>query len=344
MPLRFIRHDITKVTTDAIVLPANNQLKIGPGASESIYRAAGKERLEGEIRITYPDGCEMGKAVVTHGYNHPAKWILHAVCPQWQGGDLGEAEFLYSAYRESLALAKKKKCDSIAFPLLSTGSYRYPRMQAILIAIRAILDFLADNEMEVLLVLFEKEAVHDIERLFGRIPSFLEEGYTDSIEHRYEARDLFYNGALSPDWYDLKGDYKKAMDAAEDSLPLHEIMKERPESFRKMLIRLIEESGMTDPEVYKAAHITKQNFSKIKQNKNYTPKKKTILALAIALKLNTKTAVDLLRKAGYTLSDYEYFDRVMKYCLDTREYDFRNINEMLYAYGLEDEVFPIKER
>ena len=343
MPLHFIRHDITKVKTDAIVLPANNQLRIGSGASESIYEAAGRKKLEGEINLLYPDGCEMGKAVVTHGYDRPAKWIIHAVCPQWQGGELGEADFLYSAYRESLLLAKEKKCASVAFPLLSTGSYMYPRMQAISIAVNAFMDFLAENEMEIILVLFEKEAVRDVERLFGQVESFLEDGYTDAIEKRYELRKIILGDNLAPDWYGLKEDFKKAMAAPEDSLPIYEIMDDERESFLEMLTRLIEERGMTDPEVYKAAGLTKQNFSKIRKNENYTPKKKTILALAFALHLNTADAAALLRKAGYTLSDYYEFDRVMKYCLDTREFDFETINEHLLSFGLEDDIFRIKK-
>lgn len=342
MPLRFIRQDIVRVNTDAVVLPANNILQVGPGTSEKLYRAGGKERLEGELRLRYPDGCEMGKAVVTSGYDLPAKWIIHAVCPQWQGGKLGEADFLYSAYRESLLLAKKKKCRSIAFPLLSTGNLNYPLKEAISIAVRAITDFLAENRMEVILVLFTKQAVRNVERLFGPVPSFIDDEYTAELERRYALRDLRLAGGMLPDWYDLAGDYKKAMAKPVDTDPLKDIMEESTESFREMLLRLIEERGMSDPEVYRAAQLTKQNFSKIKNNEHYVPKKKTILALAIALELNTVTTVELLRKVGYTLSDVEGFDRVVRYCLDTRELNIRNINEILEVYDLEDEVFPIR--
>ena len=116
---------------------------------KAIYVAAGQERLEGELRLSYPNGCEIGKAVITHGYDLPARWIIHAVCPQWLGGDQGERNFLESVYREFLKLARDNKCCSISFPLLSTGSYQFPRFDAIRIGVNAILDFLEEHEMDV---------------------------------------------------------------------------------------------------------------------------------------------------------------------------------------------------
>ena len=108
MPLQFVRNDITRMRVDAIVLPANPKLEQGDGTSEAIYRAAGQQ-LVNELRLKYPDGCEIGKAVITYSYKAiQARYIIHAVCPQWLGGHLGEREFLHSAYKESLLLAKKR--------------------------------------------------------------------------------------------------------------------------------------------------------------------------------------------------------------------------------------------
>lgn len=344
MPLRFIRNDITRMRTDAIVLPANHNLEMGPGASESIFLAAGRERLEGELRISYPNGCQMGKAVATNGFDLPARWIIHAVCPQWQGGGLKEDEFLYSAYHEALLLAKEKKCESIAFPLLSSGSYLYPRMQAIYIAVNAIMDFLAENEMEVILVLFTTGAVRDVERLFGPIRSYLDDGYTDEIEQGYEIRDLMLDGELLPDWYDLERDYQELLKQPTKSAPVTKIMQEERESFHDMLFRIIKGKGMSDPEVYQAANLTKQTYHKIKQNPDAIPKKKTILALAIGLQLTIGETNILLMKAGYALSDYFLFDRIMKYFLDTQDYDFRHINNMLDYWDMKEEQFKFREK
>lgn len=344
MPLRFIRHDITKMKVDAIVLPANNRLEMGPGASESIYKAVGQKLMEKELKYFYPDGCEMGRAAVTPGHGQPAKWVIHAVCPQWLGGEKGEADFLRSAYRESLALAEEKKCESIAFPLLSSGSYMYPRMQAIRIAVDAIMEFLSDHEMEVFLVLFTKNAVRDAERLFGPVRSYLDDGYTDDIELGYELRDLLLDGEMLPDMYGLEEDYQKHLKKPSKSAPVAEIMEEERESFHDMLFRFVKEKGMSDPELYQAANLTKQTYHKIKHNPDAVPKKKTILALAIALHLTSRETDALLRKAGMALSDYFLFDRIMKYFLDTQDYDFDHINNMLEFWGLEAERFRIRTR
>ena len=344
MSLRFIRNDITKMRTDAIVLPANNELAMGPGASESIFRAAGMQKLEGTLRVLYPEGCEMGKAVVTHGFDLPAKWIIHAVCPQWLGGKYKEDEFLYSAYREALLLAREKKCGSIAFPLLSAGSYMYPRMQAIYIAVKAIMDFLAENEMEVILVLFTRDAVRDVEKLFGPVESYLDDGYTEETERGYRRRDRILDGRLQSDWYNLKEDYRKLLQQPTKSAPVSKIMQEERESFHDMLFRKVREKGMTDPEVYQAANLTKQTYHKIKSKPDAVPKKKTILALAIGLHLTIRETNTLLMKAGYALSDYFLFDRIIKYFLDTQDYDFDHINNMLDFWELKDEQFRILEK
>ena len=343
MALRFVRNDITKMAVDAVVLPANKLLEQGSGASRSIYMAAGEEQLEGELRLRYPDGCEMGKAVITDGYALPAKKIIHTVCPQWLDGENGEADFLYSAYMEALILAEKNKCGSIAFPLLSTGSYRYPRFDAIKIAVHAILDFLTDNYMDVYLVFFGKDAIRDGVKLFGDIETLIDDSYSSAelVNNRYSSRKL--QGHFDqPDWYDLKKDFDKKLKEPDAKTESYDITDYKGESFKEMLNRLIQESGMTDPEVYKAANLYKQTFNKIKQKPGYIPKKKTILTIAVALQLSSRTTRELLMKAGYALTDCDSLDLIMRYCFDSRMLDFKDINQLLESYGLQDEVFPLK--
>ena len=343
MALRFIRNDITKMAVDAVVLPANKLLEQGSGASRSIYMAAGEKQLEGELRLRYPDGCEMGKAVITDGYALPAKKIIHTVCPQWLGGENGEADFLYSAYMEALILAEKNKCRSIAFPLLSTGSYKYPRFEAIKIAVQAILGCLTENNMDVYLVFFGKDGIRDGVRLFGDIETLIDDSYshTELINNRYSSEKLRgrFNQA---DWYDLKKDFDKKLKEPNAKTKSYDITEYKGESFKEMLTRLIRESGMTDPEVYKAANLRKQTFNKIKQKQDYVPKKKTILAIAVALQLSSRTTRELLMKAGHVLTDCDDFDLIMRYCFDSRMLKFEDINELLKSYGLHEEVFPLK--
>lgn len=344
MPLHFIRNDITQMNTDAIVLPANPVLEEGSGASKAIFVAAGEQKVKNELHLRYPDGCEMGKAVITLGYNLPARHIIHAVCPQWLGGRHGEKEFLYSAYTESMRLAEENKCGSIAFPLLSTGSYKFPRMEAIRIAINAILDYVTEHDIDVYLVFFTSEAIYDGARLFGDIEAYIDDNYADDAKARSIYRGRSRGKFVNDDWYDQREFFKKKKDAPVETEELYQFLDRKKESFHHMLFRLIEEKGMTEPEVYKAARLTRQHFGKIRQDKFCQPKKRTILQLAIALRLDTETAEALLKKAGYSLSDFDHFDLAMKYCFDKRILAFADIDEVLKTCDCWDQLFLEKPK
>lgn len=343
MPLHFIRNDITQMNTDAVVLPANPVLEEGSGTSKAIYEAAGEQEVLGQLRLDYPDGCEMGKAAITLGYKLPARYIIHAVCPQWLGGDQGEKEFLISAYTESMRLAEENKCRSIAFPLLSTGNYKFPRMVAIRLAVDAILDYVAEHDMDVYLVFFTQEAINDGARLFGDIKSYIDDAYAEAAKARSIYRGRSRGRFENDDWYDQREFFKKMKDAPVETEELYQFLERKKESFHHMLFRLIKEKGMTDPEVYKAALLTRQHFGKIRQDKHCQPKKRTILQLAVALRLNTETAETLLKKAGYALSDYDHFDLAMKYCFDKRILDFADIDEVLKTCGYREEQLFLKK-
>ena len=346
MPLRFIRNDITKVRTDAIVLPANKVLEQGDGASRSIYRAASEQKLKGELSVSYDNKCEIGKAVATYGYDlgHGVKYIIHAVCPQWLGGEYGEAEFLYSAYREALILAKKKKCTSIAFPLLSTGSYQFPRLEAIKIAVNAILDFLTTNEMDVYLVFFGRDGMRDGSRFFGDIESFIDDDYADAIDDTYPGPEQRRRLKEGDDWYGQKEVFKTLQKAPIKTPPLGRLLRkaESAETFHEMFLRLTARSELSDPEIYKKARLTKQHYSKIKQNPEGIPKKETILAIAFALELTTKETSEFLMKAGYSFCDSSAYDVIVKYCLDRRITDLHEVNELLRGAWLDDRTFKHK--
>lgn len=141
--------DITELDTDAIVNAANRNLHEGGGVCGAIFAKAGSSELTkacSEIGV-----CPTGSAVITPGFNLPAKYIIHAVGPIWHGGNENEENLLYSAYTESLKLAEENGCRSIAFPLISSGIYGYPKRDAWKVAIKACRDYCKNHEMKIII-------------------------------------------------------------------------------------------------------------------------------------------------------------------------------------------------
>ena len=332
MPFRIVRNDITKVKVDAVVNAANNSLLGGGGVDGAIHRAAGKKLLE-ECRTL--GGCNTGDAKITKGYNMPCKYIIHTVGPVWRGGGMGEKELLYSCYKRSLQLAKEYKCQSVAFPLISSGIYGYPKDKALNVAISAIIDFLDENDMDVTMVVFDKNAVSVSEKLISAIEKYVDDNYV-------EEQTITYSRSPSG--------IAKAKAFASKSIPSDRIADEShsceptdcvfsspyfvklDETFSQSLFRLIDEKGMTDVQVYKKANLDRRLFSKIRSDDNYRPKKQTAIALAVALELDIQETQKLLEKAGYALSNSIKFDVIIKYFIENRMYNIHEINETLFAF------------
>ncbi|MGB4661447.1 MAG: macro domain-containing protein [Mobilitalea sp.] len=349
MPFLLIRNDITKVHVDAIVNTANIQLGEGSGTSRAIYLAAGETKLtEACKKIGH---CDLGKAVITDGFDLPSRYIIHTVGPVWKDGKSGEDENLYSAYMESMKLAHSYTLESIAFPLISSGNYGFPRQQVLKIAISAISDFLLEHDMLVYLVLYDRKSLIVSKKLFTSVKEYIDDHYVDNTDESFSEYDECYSE--NTDEYHIRRNevmrnlvspIKEINRMEEVAAPLPQVSPKKSEkslkdllnrldeTFSQMLIRLIDEKNMTDIQTYRRANIDRRLFSKIRNDINYTPNKKTILAFAIALRLSLDETRDLLMKAGYAFSNSSKFDVIITYFIDNQMYDVFEINEMLFSY------------
>ena len=184
MPFEIVRNDITKMQVTAIVNAANTDLKRGGGVCGAIFAAAGAKELQEECdKIGH---CDVGEAVITAGFKLPTKYIIHTVGPVWYGGNKDEPRLLRNCYMNSLNLAFKNKCKSVAFPLISSGIYGYPKDQALQIAISAISEFLMAHDMMVYLVVYDNEAIKLSDKLFSAIEKFIDDNYVE--EHLFNER------------------------------------------------------------------------------------------------------------------------------------------------------------
>lgn len=344
MPFQIIRQDITKINTNIIVNAANTQLLNGGGVCGAIFSAAGEEEMQKACsKIGH---CETGNAVMTRGFQLPAKYVIHTVGPIYgQNPDLQEKQ-LYSCYEQSLKLAKRKRAKSIAFPLISLGIYGYPKIDAMRIATQAISDFLQKNEMDIYLAIYDSDAFEIGKILYDNIESYIDER---SVKQRdfgscaHEVSMAFTTTAVFDYIKERKKDSQDIQDTTK--LPqmiypqsayrieqnLDDIINKKRETFSQMLLRKIDEKGMADVEVYKRANIDRKLFSKIRK-KDYTPKKITVMALIISLRLSHDEAKDLLARAGYAFSVASKTDLIIEYFIENEIYDIFTINEALFAF------------
>lgn len=341
MPLHIVRNDITKMNVDAIVNAANTSLLGGGGVDGCIHRAAGPELLA-ECKTL--GGCETGSAKITGAGKLPCKYVIHAVGPRWLDGKHGERDQLLSCYRTSLVLAKDAKCETVAFPLISSGIYGYPKDQALRIAIDTISEFLIENEMTVFIVIFDKTAYRISEKLFADIEEYIDDRYVDEHTDDYSERlrrmnaleEVVYESNICEDEADESFDMLLPIApmavASKKALSLDDALKKIDESFSEMLLRKIDESGMTDAECYKKANIDRKLFSKIRSDKLYKPSKPTAIAFAIALELSLDETKDMLMKAGFALSHSNKFDIIIEYFIENENYNVFEINEALFAF------------
>ena len=319
------------------------------------------EGLDRECASLPPLG--LGQAQITGGYNLPCKYVIHTSGPAWCGGLYGESDVLRSCYIESLKLAVKHKCKTVAFPLISSGVYCCPKDQVLKFAIQTITEFFFENELTVYICVFDKESYTFSRKLFNDIKEFIDDEYTethdddfylDSEEREEESLSFSYSTECqvdeSPIEFEEIPEFEE-FEKNESAIPpisaafascekstsprgktLEEYLKEKDAGFREMLFEFIDRSGMTDVECYKKANVDKRTFSKIKSNKDYRPSKPTAIAFAISLKLSMEETQSLLATLGFTLSRSATFDKIICYFIHNENYDIFEINEALFEF------------
>ena len=320
MPLILVRNDITKMPVDAIVNAANETLLGGGGVDGCIHRAAGPELLA-ECRGL--GGCRTGEARLTGAYRLPCKYVIHTVGPVWRGGGHGEREQLVSCYRESLRLAQEHDCETVAFPLISSGIFGYPKDQALRVAVDTIGAFLLEHDMTVYLVIFDRRAYQIGGRLFADIAEYIDDHYVEA--HLDSGAERLRKGALHREM-------AAPMCAPMAAPALDDLLEHLDAGFSETLLKLIDRSGKKDSDIYKKANVDRKLFSKIRNNPNYKPSKPTAIAFAIALELDLQETKDLIARAGYALSASSKFDVIIEYFIKQRNYDIFEINEALFAF------------
>ena len=331
MPFEIVRNDIVNMQVDAVVNTANPNPVIGSGVDSGIHKKAGHELLVARQKI----GCiDFGDAAITPGFDLDARYVIHTVGPVWEDGSHREEQILSSCYRNSLTLAKEHECESIAFPLIATGNYGFPKPLALQIAVREISTFLLENEMQVYLVVFGREAFALSEKLFKSVNSYIDENYIRSKKLDEYGTESMYGSRLETRRIREQECADLSVGAAipMDSDDWGQLINDLDAGFSETLLQLIDRTGKKDSEIYKKANVDRKLFSKIRNNMDYRPSKTTALAFAFALELDVEETKDFISRAGFALSHSSKFDVIVEYFLVNRNYNVFELNEVLFAF------------
>ena len=329
MPFEIIRNDITKMAVDAIVNTANPFPTIGLGTDSQIHEKAGPELLKARQLIGRID---TGSAALTPAFRLPARYVIHTVGPVWVNGSYGEEAALRSCFDQSLELALENHCQSIAFPLISTGNYGFPQDKALQIAVAAFSAFLMHHEMQIYLVVFNREAYLLSEKLFQSVTSYIDQNYVDTTEETLCFKASAPQTVRAPRRNIARVQEEYVCAPAPEPLSLEQALQATDIGFSEALRMLIDQSGKKDSEIYKKANLSKQHFSKIRNNPNYQPTKPTALALAVALELNLEQTKELIGRAGFALTNSSKQDLIVRYFIENKNYNIIDINIALYEF------------
>ena len=328
MPLYLRKGDICAMHCDAIVNATDTLLSGSGGTDRMIHEAAGAGLALECAGIAH---CGTGESVITGGYELNAKYVIHTVGPVWSGGSAEERSLLVSCYRSALMLALEYGCRSIAFPLISAGTFGFPEDDAMSIAKESIEEFLSEHNMTVFLMAYRSHTYNLGLKLFEELSRFVEYNFADFsfADCSYSIRSSSSDSALvcaapAPTF--------APEPKAASSAPLSELLSMMDESFAEMLTRKIKECGMTNSDCYSKANVTKSVFSKIKNIPGYRPTKPTVAGFVLALRLPLGEAREMLGKAGYSLSRSSKFDIILEWFITNRIYSVFDINEVLLEY------------
>ena len=330
MPFAIVRNDITNMRVDAIVNTANPRPVIGLGVDSAIHEKAGPRLLAARQKI---GSIPCGSAAITPAFHLDAKYVIHTVGPVWDGGSYGEETLLRNCYDNSLKLALEHNCKSIAFPLISTGNYGFPKDKALQIAISAFSTFLLEHEMQIYLVVFGHKAFKLSEQLFQGVASYIDENYVDSYEKVvYGVAENIRRSRRRRDMDVCESMIEMPCASEAKAMSLEDMLKKADAGFTETLLKRIDQTGKKDSEIYKKANISKQHFSKIRNNPNYKPTKPTAIAFALALELSLEDTKDLIGRAGYALTNSSKFDLIIRYFIEQGNYNVVEINIALYEF------------
>ncbi len=335
MPFQIVRNDITNMQVDAIVNTANRYPIVGTGTDYAIHTAAGPQLLEERERIGY---IPRGQSAISPAFGLDTRYVIHTVGPRWKGGGRGEELLLRSCYETALRLAWENNCRSIAFPLISTGNYAFPRALALQIAVRACGAFLMEKEMDIYLVVFSEEAFRLSKKLSNSIISYIDEHYVQEkhMEEYGDPAPPYAEEDASDPFMDIRRlDFSRAPSSLPNSnapASVEDYLQALDAGWSETLLRLIWASGKEEPEIYNKAFSNGKHFHKIRKDPNYRPTKQTAVAFALALELDLDATQDLLGRAGYTLSNSSKFDLIIKYFIQNKNYNMFEINEVLAAF------------
>jgi O-acetyl-ADP-ribose deacetylase (regulator of RNase III) len=350
MPFTIVRNDITQMQVDAIVNTVSPEPGIGLGTDSAIHEKAGPRLLEARKAVGH---IAVGTCAATPAFNLDARYVIHTAGPRWRGGLLGEGRFLKKCYLSAMNMAVEKGCCSIAFPLLSAGSYGFPKDKALQIAISAFSEFLTEQELQIYLVVFNKEAFQLSEKLMHRVQSFVDDHYVEQsyrkeygnpIQQREQRRFMSSASCASAQ---MREDLEEIRcesstlplacpsPAPAKALSLEELLRQEDVGFSEDLLRRIDQTGKKDSEIYRKANLSKQHFSKIRNNPDYKPSKLTAVSFALALELDLKGTLDLIGRADYTLSSSDKLDIILQYFIENKNYNLFEIDAVLFQYDLQ---------
>lgn len=342
MPFKIVRNDIAKVKADIIVNTANPKPIYASGTDSAIYHAAGAEVLLAERKKI--GEIARGDIAVTPAFDLKARYIIHTVGPAWIDGKHHEFSVLEDCYRKSLQKALELKCESIAFPLIATGVYGFPKDKALQIAISIFSQFLLENEMQIYIVVFDKKSFQLSGKLMDNVDSYIDSNYVRERHLKeYNSRSArSRRSRFMEEEQEIEALYEARMMEEEDScIRSAPILPTEPfdfeldaigPSFHEKLFELIDTAGIDNKDVWKNANLDRKHFSKIQCDERYHPKKKTVMALCIALKLDLEQSKDLLSRADWAFSPSSKMDLIVQKAIIDKQYDIYQLNLVLFKY------------